>query len=108
MKNRIHLVLLLVLLSLGSSGCGIFVASHHDTLQYQAIDAAAEGGDLAAVQGIIKTNAALVNAKDWEDTTPLYLAVFHDHKEVAEFLLTQGAKVNAKTTDSVTPLHIAA
>jgi ankyrin repeat protein len=108
MKTRTHLALLLVLLTLCSSGCGIFWASHHDPLQYQAIEAAAEGGDLAGVQDLIKKDPSLVNAKEWEDSNPLYLAVFHDHKEVAEFLLTHGANVNAKTTDSVTPLHIAA
>ena len=107
MKNRINLVLLVVVLSV-SSGCGIFVASHHNTLDYKPIHAAAEGGDLAAVQDLIKQDPRLVKAKDWEDLTPLHLAVFHSHKEVAEFLLNQGADVNAKTTSWITPLHMAA
>src|SRR4051794_35089612 len=108
MKNRLHLIFLLTFLSLGSQGCGIFLSSKHNPEDYKAIHAAAVGGDLAAVQTIVSTNANLVGAKDWDNLTPLHLAVFHRHQDVAVFLLEHGADVNAKTTAGVTPLHFAA
>jgi ankyrin repeat protein len=107
LKIRIKLIWLFVVMAL-SSGCGMFQASHHNALDYKPIFAAAEGGDLAATKALIQQDSRLVGAKDWENLTPLHLAVIHGHKDVAEFLLAQGADVNAKTTAWVTPLHMAA
>jgi ankyrin repeat protein len=108
MKNRFKIALIMLSLAGFSNGCGIFFPSHHDTLDYKAIHAAAEGGDLAAVQSLVKSDRRLVEARDWENLTPLHLAAFHGHKDVVEFLISQGACVNAKTTAGVTPLHMAA
>lgn len=107
MKNRINLFLLAIALFV-FSGCGIFVASHHDPLDFKPIHAAAEEGNLPAVGDLIKKDPRLVGARDWDDLTPLHLAAFHGHKEVVEFLLEHGAEVNARTTAWVTPLHFAA
>lgn len=108
MKSRLKIALLLLCFGTFLSGCGIFFPSHHDTLDYQPIHAAAEAGDLATVQTLVKSDRRLVQAKDWENLTPLHLAAFHGHKDVAEFLISQGANVNARTTSGVTPLHMAA
>jgi ankyrin repeat protein len=108
MKIRARLGLLVLAVAMSSVGCGIFFPSHHDTLDYKPIHAAAEGGDLATVQELIKNDPHLVEAEDWDNLTPLHLAVMHGHKDVAEFLLAHGAKVNAKTVKAVTPLHMAA
>src|SRR5579859_7092876 len=108
MKKRLQIALILLGLATFSNGCGIFFPSHHDTLDYKPIHAAAEGGDLATVQSLVNSDRHLVEAKDWENLTPLHLAAFHGHKDVAEFLISQGASVNAKTTSAVTPLHMAA
>ena len=107
-KVRYNLSLLIVVLAVSPVGCGLFAPSHHDTLDYKPIHAAAEGGDLATVKALVKENPSLVNIKDWDDLTPLHLAVLHGHKDVAEFLLINGALVNAKTNKGVTPMHLAA
>ncbi|HWV99756.1 MAG TPA: ankyrin repeat domain-containing protein [Candidatus Acidoferrum sp.] len=108
MQKRLNLTLLLVALAVSPTGCGIFFPSHHQTLDYKPIHAAAESGDLATVQDLIEQDPALVGAKDWDNLTPLHLAAFHGHKDVVEFLLAHAAEVNAKTTAGVTPLHMAA
>src|SRR6266700_2304202 len=108
MRHRLNLTLLLVGLTVSPTGCGIFFPSHHNTLDYKPIHAAAEGGDLPAVQDLIKKDPSLVSAKDWDNLTPLHLAAFHGHKDVAEFLLAHGAEANAKTTAGLTPLSMAA
>src|SRR5579859_3956494 len=108
MKKRLQMGLVMLGLAVLTNGCGIFFPSHHDTLDYQPIHAAAEAGDLATVQSLVKADRRLVEAKDWENLTPLHLAALHGHKDVAEFLINQGAEVNAETTSQVTPLHMAA
>ena len=40
--------------------------------------------------------------------TPLYAAIDHDNRKLAEILLAAGAKVDQATTDGYTPLHVAA
>jgi ankyrin repeat protein len=108
MKNRFGLLLMLVVLSCSPIGCGIFLGSQHPTLDFKPIHAAAEEGNLKAVEGMVKTNSNLVDVRDWDDLSPLHLAVFHRHKEVAEFLLNHGADVNARTKARATALHFAA
>ena len=90
------------------SGCGLAVSSHHDPMDYKAVDAAAEDGDLETVKGIINRDPTLLQSKEWGDLTPLHLAVLHNHKDVADYLLAKGANVNAKTSTGITPLHEAA
>ena len=49
-----------------------------------------------------------VNTKDAFGTTPLLLAIFNGHKEIAELLIANGADVNAKADEfSYTPLDSA-
>ena len=105
MKNYRAFVAAIVILS--SSGCSLFIPSHHDPLAYKAIDAAAEDGDMAAVQALYRSDHGVVAAKDW-DNLPLHLAVLHKHYDVAVFLIDHGADVNAKSSKGITPLHFAA
>src|ERR1039458_1207500 len=69
---------------------------------------AAKGGDMAKVQGLLKDNPDLVFSKDKIGETPLHVAAFEGHNDVAELLLASKAEVNAKANDGQTPLHWAA
>ncbi|MBI3852683.1 MAG: ankyrin repeat domain-containing protein [Verrucomicrobia bacterium] len=108
MKKRLQWFAFLVVLTCSNPGCSLFIPSHHDILDYKPIHAAAESGDLATVKGLLEKNPKLIGAKDWGNLTPLHLAVVHNHKDVAEFLLEHGANVNARTSTGITPLHEAA
>ncbi|MBV9463581.1 MAG: ankyrin repeat domain-containing protein [Verrucomicrobiae bacterium] len=108
MKTHFHRQLFLVVLLLLTNGCGSFIASRHDPVDYRAFDAAAESGDLASVKTLSDRDPSLVTAPEWGDLTPLHLAVLHNHADVAEYLLTRGADVNARTSTGITPLHEAA
>jgi len=60
-------------------------------------------------QGQVQAQPALVSSKDEQfGQTPLHVAAFNDHKDVAEFLLANKADVNAKAKNGSTPLHLAA
>src|ERR1700737_469050 len=108
MNKQVCLLIVAALAWSSTRGCGLYAPSRHNTLDYKAIHAAAESGDLATVTILIKEDPRLVEAKDWANLTPLHLAVFHGHQDVVTFLLDKGANVNARTTDGITPLHEAA
>lgn len=65
-------------------------------------------GNLQKVRALLNENPNLVSARTAIDNTPLSLAVWRGHKEVAKLLLEKGADVNARTIDGDTPLHGAA
>lgn len=70
---------------------------------------AARAGDLAKVEALVNANPSLVSSADEQyGQTPLHIAVFNGHKDVAEFLLAHKADVNAKSKNGSTPLHLAA
>ena len=61
----------------------------------------------------IEVDPAMVNSHSHDGWTPLHLAAFFGHKEVAQILLSRGADVNARSKNSRfakenTPLHAAA
>jgi len=72
---------------------------------------AAKSGDIKQVKELLKTDAALVHARDKDGSTPLHCAAWKGHHEVVAFLLRTGADVNAQNTNEhwgTTPLHAAA
>jgi hypothetical protein len=64
-------------------------------------------GDLEKVQALLKDNPDLVFSRDNDGATPLHMAAYWGHKDVAELLLANRPEVNAKDTDGETPLHMA-
>jgi len=65
---------------------------------------AALNGDIEAVKQYLAAGAD-VNAKNENRLTPLHLAGFKGHKEIAELLIAKGADVNAKSNYG-TPLDL--
>jgi ankyrin repeat protein len=69
---------------------------------------AAQKGDLAVVQALLKSNPNLALSKDNLGAMPLHWAARMNHKDVAELLLANNADVNAKLNDGATALDLAA
>ena len=67
-------------------------------------------GQVAAVMNEIDREPSLLQAHSRDGWTPLHLAAFFGHSELANALLDRGALVNARSTNSMknTPLHAAA
>ena len=61
-------------------------------------------GDIAEVNRLIAAEAD-VNAADNNSNTPLHLAAFGGHAEVAKVLIAAGANVNAANNGGSTALH---
>lgn len=106
--QRFGLVALLALAVLGGCGGGLLTPSQHLTEEYNAAFAAAEGGNLATVQKMVRADPALLTAVEWNHQTLLHDAVRQKHIDVATFLLDKKADVNAATSDGQTSLHMAA
>ena len=69
---------------------------------------AVHGGDADRVTALLESNSDLVfSAYEYGGGTPLFEAVAHKRKVVAELLLAHGAEVNAKDNFGNTPLHCA-
>jgi len=66
---------------------------------------AASDGDKKLVQRLLREEkSADVNARDWDELTPLIPAASAGHLDVVKLLLKEGADVNAKDKDGITAL----
>ena len=68
---------------------------------------AAKAGDLAAVEQLLKSGAA-VDVRNGDQTTPLIAAALSGQTEAAGLLLAKGADVMARNAGGFTALHAAA
>lgn len=71
---------------------------------------AAAAGRISSVMEKIDNDPALLGSHSSDGWTPLHLAAFFGHAELAIALLDRGANVNARSTNAMknTPLHAAA
>lgn len=68
---------------------------------------ASENGHLLVARELVKFGAK-INARDVYNKTPLHVGVFHDSKDVVEFLCKSKAELEARDIDGETPLHFGA
>ena len=69
----------------------------------------ARNGLTTSVKRLLSIRNINVNVKDdWRGSTPLHLAAYNGHIEIARLLLQNGAEVNAKSNYGRTPLHCSA
>mmetsp|Transcript_2370 Transcript_2370/g.3319 ORF Transcript_2370/g.3319 Transcript_2370/m.3319 type:complete len:110 (-) Transcript_2370:60-389(-) len=64
---------------------------------------AAADGEKKLVQKLLKEEKVNVNARDWDELTPLIPAASSGHLDIVK-LLKEGADVNAKDKDGITAL----
>jgi len=107
-QHRYGLVVLLAFSIVVAGGAGLLAPSHHITEEYNAAFAAAENGDLAAVQSAVTKDPALLKSTEWDHQTLLHDAVRQKHADVVRYLLDKQIDVNAVTDDGLTALHMAA
>ncbi len=71
---------------------------------------ACAAGRTAAVLAEIHRDPSLLNAHSTDGWTPLHLAAFFGHSDLANALIDRGADINAPSTNAMknTPLHAAA
>jgi ankyrin repeat protein len=70
---------------------------------------AAAMGDLKTVERELNANPGLLGSYSSDGWTPLHLAAFFGHKDLAEFLVARGADVQARSANTMCnfPLHAA-
>lgn len=68
------------------------------------------GGQTQRVLDDVKANPALLEAQSSDGWTPLHLAAFFGHPDLADALVAAGANLNARSSNAMknTPLHAAA
>jgi len=74
----------------------------------QAIQDAAEKGDLACLQQVAQQNASLLKQSDVDGSTPLHLCAKQGHAECVQLLLQHSMDATVQDDGGHTPLHLAA
>ena len=78
------------------------------TNDWTALHVAAQDGDEALVQSILKRSVADINAQAGKvGQTPLYNAAFRGHEHIIKLLLDKGADPRKRTTQGFTAAKIA-
>lgn len=73
----------------------------------EALRKAAEEGDLAALQNLLRTEGK-IDSRMPDGTTALHWAVLRNQPAVVDFLVKEGAQVDARNRNGVAPLYLAA
>jgi len=74
----------------------------------QALQDAAEAGDLSKVQQCLLQGGSQLNQADIDGTTPLHLSAKLGHAECVQYLLSNAGNAGAVDEGGLTPLHLAA
>jgi ankyrin repeat protein len=108
MKTHLRATMIALTLALGSVGAMAQVApSAAEAAAYTGLHAAAHKGDVAKIQRLIASGAAL-NAVDGYGRTPLHVAAFARQREVIRALGKAGADLNRLENDRYDAVTIAA
>ena len=87
--------------------CGKSTTSHIPQREWTRLHAAADAGDVAAIDDIAKRQPDLIDAPEAGDHTPLHVAVASGQGEAVKHLLLDGANLEARDVCRWTPLHMA-
>ena len=87
--------------------CGQSNTSRVPQREWTPLHAAADAGDVNAIDRIAKRRPDLINAPEVGDHTPLHVAVASGKREAVEHLLQDGANLEARDVCRWTPLHMA-
>jgi len=108
MAHAVRLTLALAVTLLRGQAFGAAPSQTNQAGPPAAIHAAAQAGNLQALQALVEADAKLVGARDESGRTPLHVAAGGGRADVAAYLIARGAEVNAADNNSWTPLHSAA
>jgi ankyrin repeat protein len=82
--------------------------SSADSATCDALQRAAQSGQVSDVESILQNTPGPVNCRDSRGWTPLHYAAFNGQAKNIQVLLAHGAPVDATDNDGATPLHAAA
>ena len=106
MTNKLSFLVILGLFA-ALSGCAGFLSQARLNQLNQQFLTAAQSGQWAEVQSLIKEGAN-INAQNAQGQTALYWAADKGSEETVKFLVGHGANVNLADQDGQTPLDRAA
>jgi cytohesin len=87
--------------------CSKSTTSRVSQREWTPLHAAADAGDVVAIDRIAKRQPDLINAPEAGDHTPLHVAIARGKREAVEHLLQDGANLEARDVCRWTPLHMA-
>jgi len=100
MKKNTYLILALLILVFAN-----FSLLAQKTKKETSIHNAVRRGNIELVKEMVIKNPNLINLKNKDGWTPLFIASWSVNKELVEFLVLSGADVKISASDGYTPLH---